>query len=58
MLEWTMESIYTNVNTALRIVRGGSYAGYGKDMPAAYRSNKIASETLDRWSFRIALYLK
>ena len=48
MLEWTMESIYTNVNTALRIVRGGSYAGYGKDMPAAYRSNKIASETLDR----------
>lgn len=58
MLEWTMESIYTGVNAALRIVRGGSYAGYGKDMPAAYRSNKIASGTMDRWGFRIALYLK
>ena len=56
MLEWTMESIHMNEN--LRIVRGGSYGGYGKSNPASYRSKKIPSGILDRGGFRIALYLK
>ena len=51
--EWTMETC----NTSDRVLRGGSYDGFGFNYPSSFRNNFIPVFDSHDFGFRVTLYL-